>query len=518
MKRLITQTFAVCLITFAAKVILWSILKNDIYFSAQFVDELWVLNRLNESGISKLFVYSPGYILFLKSFTMFFDITVWNIIIFQVLVQSLCAGSVFFLLTQICDWKKAFAISLIPLLYIPFSIYALRILPEALWPHFLIISVVSAIIAIDRKDWRYFTFSTFFMVLSSIMRPNLFILVPWFVLIFLFVFEKRKKAIAFLPVIFSFLMIAPVAISNYFETGEFIPLTANSGINFYMGNNERSDGLYKSVEGIRDEIGLQLSDSVKYSSAAEKTDLSLSASSSWWYGKGFEFIVENPEKALDIYLKKLKTLFRNEEFSASFSTDFVLLRHDRLFSFFYGFSFLFASFVFFIFLKLRKNLIFISGTLFFTALGIIPFIIDSRYRLGFSVTVLSFLMTIAAEMNFQKIAESKLRYCVTVLIAVSVFCFTFFPHQKGNVYYAWYSLGNLYVEKSEFYNASESFRKSVEDNSEYKHGWNNLGMSFLSLGDYELGRDAFIKALELDPENEMFRNNLKKAESLSQGR
>jgi hypothetical protein len=361
-----------------------------------------------------------------------------------------------------------------------------------------------------RNDLRgYFYAGSSLLVFVSLMRPNLFLLVPVVVLIFFFIWKKSLKVFA--PVVLSALLLGAIGLVNYFEKGEFIPLTANSGVNFFMGNNPISNGIYMPVKGVRDEVGLQLEDSVRiYAENTSDSDPTYSKASKWWYGKGLSFILEEPGKALTLYLKKSVMMFRNEEFSSSFSTDFIMKRSTLPF---YGFSILLGLFLFFLIVSYKKlsrlEKIFSASCLFFSFAGVVAFIVDSRYRSGFSVTVLTFLMVLVALTDFEALMKHRKLMVTAVVFACAISLVTAFPRHKGNLYYAWYSKGNLQVEKEDWDGAEISFSQSVKDNPDYCHAWNNLGMTYLMKKDSENAEKAFKKAVELEPENQMFRENLK---------
>ena len=494
------------------KLVLFLFLKNDMYFSATFVDEKWVLEHLDGRTLS-LYVYSPGYIVFLKLYSLIFPTTKFSVQIFQIVFSSVINTVIFFFLTKLTDRIKAFFIALIPIFFAPVAIFSLRILPVAIWPEFLILSLLLLFISIKKDRADYYFSGSSALVCAALMRPNLLFLVPVVTILFFFIREKSLKAFA--PLVLTALIMIVIGFMNYSESEEFLPLTANSGVNFFMGNNEYSDGVYMPVKGIRDEIGLQLNDSVRiYAENSGDSDPTMSEASRWWYLKSLNFIAENPVKAMRLYMKKTALMFRNEEYSSSFSTDFMM---ERYFLPFFGFSILFGLFIFFVFFSHRSlnrsEKIFWLACLIFSFAGVIPFTIDSRYRLGFSVTVLSFAMILIASIELKTVLKSGKRASVALIAGFLVFFLTAYPHYRGNLYFAWYSLGNLYVEKSEWNEALDSFNKSVKDNPDYCHAWNNLGMTYLMLKDRENAQKAFKKAVEIEPGNPMFMENLKRSKS-----
>jgi hypothetical protein len=92
--------------------------------------------------------------------------------------------------------------------------------------------------------------------------------------------------------------ISPLAVRNALRTGEFIPLTAGAGINFYHGNNPEANGFYQvpvyrgiSLGGTPEE---QAINTAKVASEEAGRALSQTEVSSFWLGAGLDYIRGNP--------------------------------------------------------------------------------------------------------------------------------------------------------------------------------------------------------------------------------
>lgn len=55
--------------------------------------------------------------------------------------------------------------------------------------------------------------------------------------------------------------------------------------------------------------------------------------------------------------------------------------------------------------------------------------------------------------------------------------------------------------------ASQRFERATEIDASYGAAWNNLGVSFEQLGQFIEARQAYEKALDIEPDNTFFRNN-----------
>jgi hypothetical protein len=92
--------------------------------------------------------------------------------------------------------------------------------------------------------------------------------------------------------------LAPVTIVNAVKTGEFIPLTAGAGINFYHGNNPGANGFYRvpvykgtSLGGTPEEQAVNMA---RVASSESGRELSPPEVSRFWLRVGFDFIRREP--------------------------------------------------------------------------------------------------------------------------------------------------------------------------------------------------------------------------------
>lgn len=92
--------------------------------------------------------------------------------------------------------------------------------------------------------------------LAALVRPNVLLLVPAIVFWVAWIAYRRRSARGWLGVVAGLLLgtviaIAPVTIRNYRVSGDFIPITANVGINLFIGNNPTADGgIVQQIPGL----------------------------------------------------------------------------------------------------------------------------------------------------------------------------------------------------------------------------------------------------------------------------
>jgi hypothetical protein len=89
------------------------------------------------------------------------------------------------------------------------------------------------------------------------------------------------------------LTITPWTIRNYICLDKFIPISANSGLNFYTGFNENAHGSYLHREQLPEPFD-----------RLDRTD------NAAFYRGGFEFIKAHPGQAVVLMLKKINLMWR----------------------------------------------------------------------------------------------------------------------------------------------------------------------------------------------------------------
>ncbi len=105
------------------------------------------------------------------------------------------------------------------------------------------------------------------------------------------------------------LLILPVTIRNYVKSGAIVIISSHGGINFYLGNNPHADGhsahspISVRTEGQYEDMTLAAAEIL----AEKETGREMKASeiSSFWYGKAFHYIKNNPWDWMKLEFMKL---------------------------------------------------------------------------------------------------------------------------------------------------------------------------------------------------------------------
>ena len=109
------------------------------------------------------------------------------------------------------------------------------------------------------------------------------------------------------------IVLTPVAVRNYAVGGGFYLTTSQFGPNFYIGNNPRSDGTYKSLRFGRGAPEYERQDATELAEHALGRSLTPAEVSSFWTDRAIAFITSQPGAWLRLVGKKFLLLWNADE-------------------------------------------------------------------------------------------------------------------------------------------------------------------------------------------------------------
>ena len=151
-------------------------------------------------------------------------------------------------------------------------------------------------------------------------RPNVLLWAAVLVTMLAFAPPSRRSLLRAAAVLGGVaLAVGPVALRNRVVSGEWILVSSHGGLNFYIGNNARADGTYRSVPGIAPDIEGQVRDAKTVAEAAAGRPRSASEVSGHFYRRAWEWIATHPGTALALFLRKLAYCFSAIDLSLNYS-------------------------------------------------------------------------------------------------------------------------------------------------------------------------------------------------------
>ncbi len=292
--------------------------------------------------------------------------------LFQSLLLILQAVLLYKISLKIFDDKISAFLTFVIVLFYPFFIYyQALLLSETLFNTILVVSFYY-IYKWYENDFilnKTFILANVFLVLSIYVKGTLSILPPLLLALF---FLMNKYELKGTLKVFSFslgfyiILMSPWWIRNYSIFNQFVPFTTSSGKVLYLGNNP------SNKYGGNDIIDVNVAEFTKISSIEDELERNRV-----FKEKALEFIINNPDRFLELMILKLKRFYNiipnAEKFSRGYYKWVSLLSYGVIFI-----LFLASIFIHIKYFK-RLSAIYILF-LYFTLLHMI-FIASLRYRL-----------------------------------------------------------------------------------------------------------------------------------------
>jgi len=296
------------------------------------------------------------------------------------------------------------------------------------------------------------------------------------------------------------LFVAPATIHNAVEGGEFVPVTANGGINFYIGNNELATGEYVNPSWIdvkHDPGGLS------YVEGRLGEQLTYGEASRWWSARAGEWIADNPGRWLGLLGTKA-FLFAHRHEIMQVANIHVILGWETP-SWFFGVLFTLALAAFVWGREHRRRMGALWLFLLVYALSIVVFFITSRYRLPFVVVALPAAVWGARELVRRsrrggRVLVKTLALVVPLLVVTNIPLSWLGIELQGNDAALANNRGTIYLEQGAYQFAAEEFERAARANPKLYAVYTNLGIANLRRGMITEARNNFRQALSLYPD------------------
>jgi tetratricopeptide (TPR) repeat protein len=344
--------------------------------------------------------------------------------------------------------------------------------------------------------------------LSALARPTILFFIP-FVLIWFFLAFREKEGIRktffcaasfFIGII---LLITPITIRNYMVGDEFVLISANGGINFYIGNNPDYDRTTSIHPGHAWQRFYDTPDKEL------RRELNVKERDDYWYQKSMEYILAEPIGYLALILKKTSLFWHSYEikrntdiyFFKKFST--VLGLHLISFAVVAPLALLGIS----ITLPRRRRYLLLYFYVLYVMLSTIAFFVTARYRLPV-VPVLIAFAGCSLQWFYQKIclrdAKKACAFIVSFFVFFFLINFDFYNVKEKNFARSHFSIGFSYALNGQYDRAEVAFKKAIElypsGSIERADSHKRLGYVYASKGDYKSAIDEARKALLILPD------------------
>ena len=418
------------------------------------------------------------------------------------------------------------------------------------------LSLASVVYVLTKPSMLGFVISGFFFGVAALSRGNILFAAIGTAL--WLVFQKEEacssrgallRCAAFSAGLFT--VVGLVFIRNYRVSGDFVPLTSNAGLNFFIGNNPNTVGTYIEppfLHGIPDE---EFADSKRAAERfAGRKFTKASEVSRFWFRQGLNFISNMPGLWLKLLWRKVFLALNWFEIPETYSFYYFKERYWSLSAAFLGYGLIAPLGV------LGAAVCFVRGNFsllhvfFFTyVISLSAFFITSRYRFPLIIPLIIFSAVLLAQ-GVERLKSRSWGGVRSVLISfagIAAFCrwtpgwMKYYvvspslatPHTiagylhlqpAGNVQLAINELEiarginpgepNIYAQLGAAYErvgrldaAVVALQEAVRRNRYFHEAYNNLAMLYYHQGNYLLALQAIRSAMELRPDEPLYQRN-----------
>jgi len=356
-----------------------------------------------------------------------------------------------------------------------------------------------------------------FFALAALTRPTILVFLPFIIIHYLYrrrsgSESKRRIRAAVIFIIAAAVIICPVTIINALYSGQFILVSYQGGINFYIGNNSEADGVTSNLPPFGRDWSL---DDAAYEASRETgSEKTIASQSSFWYGKGLRFIADNSGQFMRLFLRKLAFLFSGSEISNNRPLAEAVFDNRLLSRLPIRFSALIAMAIMPLFLvdaNRRWMYLLYAGILLY-AIVISLFFVSSRFRLPL-VPFVAILSGWGLSMLWDTIKRRRIGHRLFFAIVgagiVFVLSTTAFPSRMfDNPEQALFLRGNQALRRAEYRLAASRFDSLIQLRPQFKNAHLNLGIAYLKMGMGDRAVEAFRSEIIYNPSSAEAYNNL----------
>jgi tetratricopeptide (TPR) repeat protein len=311
-----------------------------------------------------------------------------------------------------------------------------------------------------------------------------------------------------------FVVLLPVGVRNLMVGGEFHLSTAQSGPNFFIGNQARADGTYVPLRPGRGSPEYEQADAVELASRAAGRQLSVGEVSRYWMGRALDDIRSHPVGWMRLEARKFRLLWNDveildtesQESHEDYSPVLFLLAHVARF----GVLVPLACLGLWISWGDRRRLWLLYAMTAAYSVSVLVFYVVARYRLPF-VPILMMLAALAVVRGRAFAFTLKPARAITgvaVLAVVTLWCNIPVASADAMRAASYQNLGTTLQEAGRLDEAVDAFQHALALEPDYAPAHNSLGSVLRQQGHHDEAIAQLEAALRLQPAFDDARFNL----------
>jgi 4-amino-4-deoxy-L-arabinose transferase-like glycosyltransferase len=486
------------------------ILTGHLVIDAQFYDQ-WAQRIAAGDWLGKtVFYQDPLYAYFLAFIYKAFGHSLGMVRLVQAALDAATAGLIYLLAKRLFNPLTGIVAAAMTALLSPL-VYYVGLLDKTTLSVFLIAAALTLIVeAVAGESVPLYAAAGAAFGLAALARGNMLI-VAAAVMLWLFsnrqasatLFLRLKKGICFGLAVFA--VVGTIAARNYLVGRDLVLITANPGLNFFIGNNPYTIGQYIEPPFIR---GIPEDEYNDAQSAAEhftgKRFAKPSEVSRYWLGQGLKFIADEPGKWLILSGRKIFLAFHEFEIAETYSYDYFRGKYWALSLAFLTYGLIAPLGIVGALRSLRKDRsnvlhVFLAAYL----LSLIAFFVTSRYRTPLVVGLIPFAAWLLVDLwSSPRTAGALLppASALAVLLFLNHWRPTWFTVRvvESTLATAHTVAGALYNGTGDFENSVRELQAAVQANPAAPDSYAHLGEAYDDHGDVQAALTNYEQALRLN--------------------
>ncbi|MEQ1918373.1 MAG: glycosyltransferase family 39 protein [Elusimicrobiota bacterium] len=353
-------------------------------------------------------------------------------------------------------------------------------------------------------------------------------------------------------------IVGVVAFRNYIVGHDAVLITANPGLNFFIGNNPYTIGQYIEPPFLRGTPEYEGEDAhVAAEKQSGKTFTRSSEVSRYWFAQGLDFILHDKKKWLTLSAKKIFLALNGFEIAETYSYYYFQEKYWSLSlaAITYG---LIAplGLVGAIMLLFRRNINILHVFASCYLLSLVAFFVTSRYRIPLTIAwapfagwllvefwnkrrnasfIVGIMPVLLAALFFSRwqpawIEERVVRPTLSTAHTVAGYIYMGLNDEENgikelelskranpgaDVIYVY--LGELYQKRGDMNMALSNYEQALRLNPQQDMAWGAVGLIYFNRKDYRRAAIAFQNALKIHPNEPIYQSNFNAAVKNIQG-
>lgn len=356
-----------------------------------------------------------------------------------------------------------------------------------------------------------------FFALAALTRPTVLIFAPFIIAYYLRGRTDRGRRgtgikMAGQFILMAGLVIAPITIINLAASGQFVLISYQGGINFYIGNNPAADGFTSSLPPYGTDWTLK--DASYLARQGSSETLGDAAQSAFWYRQGIRFIINHPGDFARLFFRKMFFLFSGNEISNNRPLDQAVFNNPFLSVLPIRFSMLLAGAVlpFFLVRRERRRMYLLYGIILLYGVTVSMFFVSSRFRMPLAPLV-AILAGWGVFILWETIRRRHIGYRLFLGVVAGGAILVLASSAPSGVTFknpdqALFLRGNQALRQGNYPLAAARLDSLTKQQPDYPNGFLNLGIAYLKMGQAQEAVGAFRDELSYHPQSAEADNNL----------